>query len=748
MSESLDVTPRPPARALGLVLVVCCLLAGAVFALALPAATLAEACPNEAFRVGPSASLPDCRAYELVTPAYKEGFVVNLGRLAEDGSSVSGGSFGTFAGLEGSAPLSINGNLTSLGARYVLTREASGWTAEPITLPQSLFPLALPADESSDLGSSLWLASSLSQAPRRPFSPYTVLADFRVREPDGAIVDVGPLYAPSTDPELLGEVDFNYDGASSDLSHILFTMFNNHWPGDATPNGPPETGDLGGFEHPSLYEYAGTGNTAPTLVGVSGGLGSTSLISECGTEVGPPRENNGLPSRDRWRNSISTTAAIVFFTALECGSSPAVNELYARIDGGEVTAHTVAISEPSPADCAACDIEAGVLAGATFQGASADGSKVFFTTRQPLLGEDTSENLYEYDFDSPAGQRVIRVSAGDGTLPVPQAGVASVPIVSNDGSHVYFVATGALTSTPNSLGQSAQAGADNLYLFERDAQYPAGRIAFIAGLSAGDGLLAGTGSASASLEGRFLVFLSSVDLTPDDTSVGVRQAFEYDAQTGDLVRVSIGHEGYNANGNGGQPVLAARVPENSSPTNAASGLSVADDGAVFFTSADSLVPQAVSGVSNVYEYENGDVHLISDGHDTFGAELLFVDASGANVFFTTHDQLTGQDGDTQTDTYDARVNGGFPAPASSSACEGDACQGQLSAAPVLLAPGSESQVGGGNLPPAASQPVAVVKPKAKKRKGKIRRRSGAAKRRSRAAARRVVEAGANRGGRS
>ena len=48
------------------------ILTGALFALALPASAHAEACPNAASRSSLSASLPDCRVYEMVTPRQPE----------------------------------------------------------------------------------------------------------------------------------------------------------------------------------------------------------------------------------------------------------------------------------------------------------------------------------------------------------------------------------------------------------------------------------------------------------------------------------------------------------------------------------------------------------------------------------------------------------------------------------------------------------------------------------------------------
>jgi hypothetical protein len=716
-------------------------------------------CPNEAFRVGASAALPDCRAYEMVTPVFKNSgdvtnesaIVSNSPKVSSTGQSLMIWSTASFAGTMG--------NTSDSGSPYLLSRTPAGWVTTPLELPGSEY-LTAAGISGAEFGWALDGRTGVLQA-RRVSSPGNTVDAYRVSA-DGSIVDVGSMLPPTAPAAsiatLADSAGLVTRGVSADGSHVFFGISEMRWPFDES-----------GAGWPSLYEYAGTGNTQPLLVGVDS---SGKLISACGTMlggVGAAPEINRYTPTEMNHNAISADGRTVFFTATKpeyaCGAhSPAVNEVYARIDNGLPDAHTVAISEPTKEDCEQCNTTNG-LGLAKFEGASADGSKVFFSTHQALLGSDNTQNIYEYDFNAPAGHRIVRVSGGDPVLSNVTAGVAGEPVqISEDGSHVYFVATGVLTRTPNSQGQLAQQGASNLYVFERDARYPEGNTAFIAALAPGDGdlvirvtLVSGPTplGADTTPDGRFLVFRSAGDLTPDDTS-SVYQIFEYDSLTGRLVRVSIGQDGFKDNGN--TNVYPAEIPSPreafktprmpSDPRDYWSHMAVSADGAyVFFTSRDALAPgaleeQAHKGYEeeltydygpNVYEYHDGNVYLIAKATKT-GQPLIGTDASGQDVFIATTEQLVGQDTDTNGDIYDARMGGGFPAPVTAPGCTGDACQGPLGGAPVLLSPGSEFQAGGN--PPLASPQSAVrsaAKKKAKlkpKKKRKARKGAKSGRRRS------------------
>ncbi len=719
----------------------------------------ASACPNEA-SPGFRTYLPDCRAYEMVTPPYKEGFSVRGVAVSEGGSQVLAESLGNFV-TPGGATIEGTG---LFGHSYLLARTEHGWEQTPLDAPSSRFPDFEVWTASADLSSSLWFASVPGQ------SSADVYLDSQAPGSSGsALTHVGPGAPPG-----VAELALDFLGASSDLSHAVFLVNSpllgleedRLWPGDTTL---PE-------QLPSLYEYAGTGDSEPELVGVSNQTSvseaariqstphineAAKLISNCGTVLG----SGPNPGGDAY-NAISASGKTVFFTSAACGGEgPPVNELYARIDREK----TVDISEPAPSvpgrlcteACAGAESTPALRKPGVFAGASLDGSKVFFTTRQSLVDEDeagegSGNDLYEAEVQGDAVSRLTLISrggSGDAT-PGSGAGVLGVVRVSEDGSHVYFVAEGVLTGA-NGEGESPSPGAKNLYMFVRECPGgeavcadPTERTAFIATLSAEDRAVWSADDvrpAQATPDGRFLVFQSTADLTPDQGDrEEAGQVFEYNAQAQALVRVSQGQDGYNENGNSNS--YAATIPvqgyELDRPSTRFTHLAVSADGSrVYFLSRDALTPQAVNGVRNVYQYHDHQVDLISDGHDLQAdAELVGTDEAGRNVFFTTADRLLAQDTDTQVDIYDARVEGGPPPPAETAPCSGIACRGSAGEPPVVLAPASTTVAGESALAPVAAGTVTKHKTVKKKTK-RPKRVTGRRKRRKSSTGKRASKVG-------
>jgi hypothetical protein len=128
--------------ALGLVLGLAVLLAPS---------SASAACPNEAFRTGPSAQLPDCRAYELVTPPTLNG--VPGSQLGGDPgnftspSVVADGNGYLFTTFAANIPGTES---TGTENRYEARRTEAGWTSVRKSPTPAQAVYAKPGAYSSD----------------------------------------------------------------------------------------------------------------------------------------------------------------------------------------------------------------------------------------------------------------------------------------------------------------------------------------------------------------------------------------------------------------------------------------------------------------------------------------------------------------------------------------------------------------------------------------------------------------------
>jgi len=713
-------------------------------------------CANEAARgessVDPgtglpvSESLPDCRGYELVTPAQKNGallaavFADPKTLVGSGGSRVIAYSLQCFAGAQ-----SCTGSRGGLyGVPFEFSRGEAGWATHSLTGSAGVYS-----------SSGLWGASpETGRALYSGLASGRVSDEFYATEAGGALEAIGPVseerpFSEGLSTRLL---------ATADLSHVVYLR--------------PEPGEWPSLSASEpLYEYAGSGNTKPFLVDVTGGEHSTQVIPASCEQIA---EFGGITTSAE-REALSVEGGTVYFGV--CG------DLYARIDGETAAAHTVLVSARSATECGG-ECAGSPAAAAELEGVSENGSRAFFTSTQQLTDTasedetpgDTAKtptgcrkttgpggcNLYESVCPEPCGSHaeepaaadrsLIDVSAGDTSGEGPR--VQGVMAVSGDGSHVYFVAKGVLAGA-NSEGKKPTEGADNLYVYD-------GHTSFIATLP-GIGKAVGKEesetpetdqwevrdsqvAADVSGDGEFLVFTSHGALTGDAArGLGPEQVYRYDAVSGRLLRVSVGERGFDDDGNAGAGNARIAALSNGRVGQPRRDASMSEDGQiVFFQSPVGLTPGSLNDVpfnargeskdlaQNVYEWEAqgehgcgeaaGCVFLISDGRDASesggsggatesSVELVGTDATGENVFFTTADRLVGQDSNSQLDIYDARVDGGFPAPQVPAACaSSETCHEAGTSPGAEPSLGSQVFTGPGNLAPLSVKPT-VPKPK-------------------------------------
>jgi hypothetical protein len=708
---------------------VCVLVIAAIWLGSAIQAPVAGACPNVQLRSGPSEYLPDCRAYEQVSPIEKDG---------QDAATLVPLEPAQSSACEGDEPCTIaymNVGAAFAGSpgnefpnAYLATRGDEGWRTTPLSPPTSQTPA------NSFARVSYAFSGDLSEAVLRvPLQQLTEGAPAGVynlflRNTSGGGYTLVTASAPPEPPlaqcgRCFEQQDVPaFAGASSDFSHVIFEA------NDSLVAGAPGPGVENLYEaaagHVSLVGILPDGTIPPQGATAGGGI---EVAEEHAHELA---------------HAISQNGSDVLFEAVADGGAPdpgqsEMTELYDRIDGSS----TVEVSAPGPgARPESCETTGGVCNAepAQFWAASADGSGVYFTSKasltkesytgvEPTSGPQPRENpgndLYRYDLE--AGTLAdLTVDTGNEAKDPDGADVLGVVGAAEDGSNVYFVADGEL----GEAGGGATSGKPNLYVWHETAA-GSGTVKFIATLAApseeeqeniealrggsafkyqsdvGDWTSRPTESqAYVTPDGAHLGFMSVEPLTGYDnvdqtTGEADHEVFEYDAETGRLVCASCDRGAARPLGSAS---LGARLSERVS-TPFHQPRSVSDDGSrLFFTSPDPLVAGISGGSAKVFEYENGTAELISGPEGAGSSVFLDASASGNDVFFATRERLAAIDTDELVDVYDARVDGGFPAPVIPRLCAGSACQEPFSPAPSFSAPLSASFVGAGNLVPPSS----------------------------------------------
>jgi hypothetical protein len=277
-------------------------------------------------------------------------------------------------------------------------------------------------------------------------------------------------------------------------------------------------------------------------------------------------------------------------------------------------------------------------ADAGFARASADGNKVFFVSNERLTAEDTDSAVDVYERNLTTEATTLVSVGGSSCLPGCGNGPAGATLrgLAPNASRVFF------TTSEQLSGADADAALD---IYARNLE--AGITTLV---SQGDASCApGCGNSGAapvfqtsSGDGTRVFFTTDEQLTPADQDAAT-DIYARDLPNGPTTLVSAG---------------------SSSILTASFAAASVDGTHVFFTTAEGLVAGDADGANDVYEWSGGSPILVSSAEcppgPECGSNFNTASADGSRVVFSTAEQLVAEDTDTGVDIYEQVIGGGGP----------------------------------------------------------------------------------------
>jgi hypothetical protein len=697
-------------------------------------------CPNQAFRTAASATLPDCRAYEMVSPLDKNnGDVVGIevsgapAQSAPEGDSFAFAARNAFAEPE-SAPFF---------SQYLAARDPeAGWKSRSLNAPRS--------------ANSLYIGGNPSLNPRYPFFTPDLCSSWLWQNTDVTLSAGAPAGFPALyrrDNCGIGEGSYELlsgtaappgfnpsaevhnsnfvtviQGFSADGSVSVFSADASLTPDTSTDPGIYQVyASSEGQLHLISFLPPKSGVAKAAVTHSSAGTTDVGLFYPSSLEASVYHAVSADGSRVFW-TATSATGGDPFIGASKPG------DIYLRVNALQPPSAATGKKCTEPTKGCTYDVSRLVTSSpARFIAADPTAGRAIFSAEaEPGIAEDGSD-LYEFTATEEEGGALKTQS----TLIAHR--LIAVMGTSEDARRVYFASTEALSGPQaNSFGAHAEPGKPNLYLYEAGSGFTF--IATLSKLDALNGQRSGTPqspinvlpykrNSRVSPDGLHAAFTSDAAPTgydSTDTQSGEPDAEVYLYQAapggaGELVCASCNPSGERPTGRAVASVnngtaerwAAARLPGWTDELYPGRELSL-DGKRLFFESFDSLSLLDTNGRQDVYQWEapgtgdcsevdnsfsvanHGCVSLVSSGQSSEDSELLDASESGRDVFFTTTAGLLPQDIGL-ADVYDARSDGGFPAPQTPPAqCEGEACQGS-SESPHDPTPASAAFQGAGNV---------------------------------------------------